>query len=432
MIVINYYYILVPFRLIHILAINLFALLKTVFLTLFSKYGKTPNHKATFKALFLFHLFKLLGPTFIKIGQIISTRPDIFDAEIVQLFASFQNDLKPINSSVIKKSIKRYLKSSFGSVFSSFDPIPIGCGSIAQVHHCKLRSGRNVVVKIRKPYVRQWLKIDFAVINTLAFTAKYFLFFRKYPIRLIVKEFETNIIRQADFNFEASANRKFIENFRNTPIIIPKLYDDLCNDQLLVMEYFPDLKKINTLHLTKDESITYANNGLWAICKMMFIDGFVHADLHPGNVFLLDNGQILLLDFGLIAELKGKEWSDYNDFFLAMISNDGKLCAKIAIETAIHVIPNFNYELFEHDFVEMIDGFNGKSVANFEVTAFASALIKVQKKHGVKGATYFMSIILSIMVFEGFLKRLNPELNFQYTAEEVLISKMTSSASLIY
>lgn len=186
------------------------------------------------------------------------------------------------------------------------------------------------------------------------------------------------------------------------------------------MEYIPGLKKLNGKNIKEEEKKEVAEIALSAVYQMMFKDGFIHGDLHPGNIYINDNCKIVLLDFGLMAELNGKEKDDYIDFFFGIATNNGQECARVVYDTALYILPQFNYKKFEKEMIAMINYFYLMDVEDFEVASFAFELFNLERKNGIKGATHFITTILSIIIFEGVLKNLHPTLDFQKEAKKLL------------
>lgn len=372
---------------------------------------------------FITDFFEAAGGSFIKLGQIMSSRPDIFTHSLTASLARLQDKVKPFK---YKRVVKIFCKS-YGippeELFSFFEPIPIASGSISQVHRAKLKNSTiHVAVKIKRPGIDQKIICDFLILKTFIRLVKWMPFLKIMPLSELVEEFRITIEGQLSFENEVRANKRFASMFKkDKQILIPFIYEELCTSEIIVMEYFPDLKKVQDLSLQAYEKELAALTALKGIYKMMFNEGFIHGDLHPGNLFFLDGGRVLLLDFGLVAELKGEELEDYIEFFFSMATNNGKECARIVHKTALFLSPNFEYSRFEKEMEEMIHYFYNLNVEEFEVSAFATRLFNIERKNGIKGATHFITVILALMVFEGVAKQLHPKLDFQDEAKKVLV-----------
>jgi len=195
---------------------------------------------------------------------------------------------------------------------------------------------------------------------------------------------------------------------------------ELSCDSVLVMEFIPNLHRVEQNVLSHRECEEAALVGLRMLYQMIFIDGFIHGDLHPGNVFFEPGPLVVLLDFGLMVELRGKVHKDFIDFFYSIVTNDGLECARIVLDTALAVPRGCEIAVFESAVCELVKSHSGLRTDEFEVARFAAALFEIQRRHGIISGTSFMVAILALLVFEGILKQLYPQLHFQSEARYVL------------
>jgi ubiquinone biosynthesis protein len=249
---------------------------------------------------------------------------------------------------------------------------------------------------------------------------------RLVPLKGIVKEFGQVIEQQLDFTLEADNNRIFRQNFAHCQqIVIPRLYDNLCGEAILTMEYLDGLIKVGHLDLTTQEREAAAITSLRALYQMIFIDGFTHGDMHPGNIFFRRNGEFVMLDLGLVARLSGSDLIDFASFFFGMVTNNGQECARVVYESATFRAPYCDRKKFETAMVELVDRHSSKGARDFEVSEFALQLFNTQRRHGICGSTNFMMTILSLVVFEGIAKQIHPNLDFQGEARRFIPAIMS-------
>jgi ubiquinone biosynthesis protein len=182
------------------------------------------------------------------------------------------------------------------------------------------------------------------------------------------------------------------------------------------MEWVDGFEPTADLNLEMEEGRRAARQGVLALYQMIFVDGFVHADLHPGNVRIFAGGDLVLLDTGLVASLPPKQRAQFRDFFFAMAANDGATCAHIVRDTARYLPEKFDQRKFTRAMVEMVNKASGLRAKDFDVAAFARDLFDIQRRFSVRGSVDFTLVILSLGVFEGILRALDPAMDFQREA----------------
>jgi len=243
------------------------------------------------------------------------------------------------------------------------------------------------------------------------------------PLPELVDEFVGPIRQQLNFNLEAANNRRFRKEFARTEHIrLPALVEDLCTENVLTMEYLDHLQRTDCNSLSASECKTAALAGLRALYKMIFNDGFVHADMHPGNVYVREWGEFVILDTGLVAILDEANQRDFVDFFFGLINNEGHECARIIYENASYRAKNCDREAFEAAMVQLIARHSALKCHEFEVAQFVYELMEEQRRFKIRGSTKFMMTILSMVVYDGICKQLYPLCDFQNEARGFLIT----------
>lgn len=358
-----------------------------------------------------------MGPTFIKIAQLLGSRPDLIGVPAARALARVRDHVTPFSSEEAIRIVERSLGAPLHKSFAGFDPVPVAAGSIAQVHVALLGNGERVAVKVRRPGLGSVMVRDFAVLRGMAGLLERTPWFRNVPLREVVAEIEGTVMGQLDFRRERSNNERFRRNLAGRPqIVIPRPLPDLCTEDMIVMEYIGGLTPVDMMELPQLFREAASVRGMEALCSMIFVHGFIHADLHPGNVFVQEDGTIVMFDFGLVAELDERERRRFGEFFLAMSTNDGETCAAIVLETARSLPASLDRAAFILAMKEMLSGFSGRNAGEFEVTRFVTALFALQHRFRVRGSTAFMMTIISLLLFEGILKSLNPSFDFQGSA----------------
>jgi ubiquinone biosynthesis protein len=362
-------------------------------------------------------LLEKLGPTYIKIGQIAAMRRDLLPVEIAQSLSRLQDRLRPMKFNWILKTLQKSFESVDG-VFSTIDPVPVASASISQVHRGVLRAtGQIVAIKIRRPGLERVVKCDLLVMTVLGKLGKLKENMRNMPLQETVDDLFKIIFEQLDFVTEVENNKRLQAIFENDPAIrIPKVIEELCTAEVIVMEYMEGTMRIESPALGVLQQKKAIDTGLHALYRMIFTFGFFHCDLHMGNLFVNGKGELVILDTGFMGRLRKKELETFKAFFLSIVANDGRRCSNILIETAIRKSHDFDRQGFEDRVRALIAETSGKRAVLFEVSQFSLGLFETMRKFGLKGSVDFNMAILSLLVYEGLIKTFYPELDFQRAA----------------
>lgn len=367
--------------------------------------------------------FETLGGGYLKIGQILSTRRDILPDELVEPLQRLQDSLSSFSAEEARSVIEHSLGLPVETLFRSFDPSPIGSASIAQVHRAVLRSsGIEVAVKIRRRGIDRTVRIDARMFRMFVRLVSLLPRFRGIPLIEGVRQVTDSLMDQASLRTEAEQHRRFFALFEHgSPIRVPRLIDEFCTDEVLVMEYFPDIVKINSLELDDQSHRNAVMVGLRGLYKMLFVAGLVHCDLHPGNILVHPDGTVVILDFGFSTVMRQSERTAFAEFFLAIAFNDGNGAARIVLETALYIPADLERTTFEQEIGELVSQSSGISAGDFFVASFVSSLFSIQRRHRVYGSPSFTMAILSLIVYEGIIRHRYADLDFQREAVPFLL-----------
>lgn len=271
-------------------------------------------------------LFENLGPSFIKIGQILASRPDLVPSEIIAELEKLQDQVSPIPFSELKETVEQSLGRPLGDCFASFDPEALASASIAQVHAARTLDGDDVVVKIKKPGVQKIISQDFEILELIASLAERYLpELRPFHPGRIVTDFKKALLAETDFNQEASNIERFRENFAASGfLVIPKLYKELSTPELLTIERLrgvklQDVEGVRAMGVDPSEIL---RQGMDAFFQSMLVNGLFHSDPHGGNILVLADGRMGLIDFGSVGRLSKKSKAAVIDMFLALLTED--------------------------------------------------------------------------------------------------------------
>lgn len=361
-------------------------------------------------------LFRNLGATFIKVGQIMSTRPDLFPEHVTRALERLQDDVGPFPFDVVVRTIEEDLGAPLLHLFTEFAPAPLASASVAQVHKARLPDGRVVAVKVRRPDVVELCTFDLAVMRIASgLLARVPSLAPLAPIEA-VDEFARAIFAQLDFRIEVRNNRRFRENFRGfDDVVFPTVIDGLSTERILCMTFIEGTK-ILSVGQTRSDPRRIARLGLKALLKMIFEDGFVHADLHPGNIFITTDDRIALLDLGLVGELDPPHRRVFARFFAAWAQRDGDTMAQLMRSMQATPISGEAYERFRASIIEFVGRYWGQRLGEVQMGKVLMDLLAILRRHRIRMSPTFTIVNIAIAVTEGIGKQLDPELDLMAEA----------------
>jgi ubiquinone biosynthesis protein len=350
-----------------------------------------------------------LGPTFIKIGQLLSTRVDIIPPAACQALARLRDRLPSIAVPVVALGIPASLVDRIAGGVEGLSPV--AAGAVACVYHATLRDGRQVAVKVRRPGIARVIDRDLKLFRHGARLCQRLPGLRGAPLVDVVGQLGDALLAQLDFLGEARALRRLRDNLRDQRAVrVPGVLEEFCRPDLLVMEYMPDLARQGP---DRREAVVHA---LRAIYHMLFIDGFVHCDLHPGNLHPMPDGSVVIVDAGFFRQLADPERRAFAAFFYRMIRGEGAGCAEIVLSTVLGGAAGHDARGFRADMEELVRASTGSRIGEFDLVRFAVRLFAIQRKHGYYADPHFVFPILSLIVMEGTLRAACPDVDFQMEA----------------
>jgi len=276
-----------------------------------------------------------LGPTFIKLGQLLSTRADLLPTPYLEALARLQDQIEPFPFEEVDRIVSGELGVRISKAFTDFDPQPLAAASLAQVHLAHMRDGRAVVVKVQRPDIREQIVEDLEALGQIAqFLDAHTELGKRYDFGNMLHDLRISLLRELDFKLEANNLITFAENLREFDrIIIPEPIEDFCTSRILTMEYIPGKKitELSPLRLMEIDGPGLARELFRAYLKQILLDGFVHADPHPGNVFLTEDDRIALLDLGMVTRLLPGFRDNVLRLLLAISEGRGEEAAEVTI-----------------------------------------------------------------------------------------------------
>jgi ubiquinone biosynthesis protein len=384
--------------------------------------------------------FEELGPTFIKFGQILSGRPDLITSVYADEFKKLQDEVPPFPYKEAAKIIEEDLGIPVETLFLQFDKVPIAAASIAQVHRAILPDGTEVAVKVRRPRIEEEIEQDIPILDAVAgLLERHITESRVYSPSVIVDEFSRTIRREMDFNIEADNIRRFAHNFKDSDTVyIPKVFADYCSRRVLTMEHISgiNISDIAALDRAGFDRPALANNGARAFFKQVLEDGFFHADPHPGNMFVLADGRIALLDFGMVGRLTEENMETIADTFLAIVNRDFESLVRQYIKMGF-VTEEVDIDRFKHafkrDLIELIDPLYGMQIGRINISDYLERITTIAVTHGLRFPRELILMNKALLTVEGFGRKLDPAFNFIEVAQPYaarLVSKKYSPRRL--
>ena len=352
-----------------------------------------------------------LGPTFIKLGQIMSTRPDLFPEELIAELQKLQDSVPAFDSEKAVQLVENELDCSINDLFDDFDKKPLASASIAQVHIATLKNGKQVAIKIQRPNIKNQINIDLDIMLHLArIIQRNFKNFESINLISIVKEFKKIINKELSFVKEANNIERFDYYFKDdNDVYIPKIYRRYSTDRILTMEYIKGIKISRIKHYKKyncDRKII-AKNGVNCILKQIFIHGFFHADPHPGNIIVLENNVICLIDFGMMGIITEDQKNKLGELIISVLKKDSKRVTQIIRSMLIDRNID-NIQILEQDIAELLEENIHQSLKYINMGDLIKRLTNILYNYQLKIAPNFYILFKSLMTIEGIGRRLVP------------------------
>ncbi|BAZ07446.1 ABC1 kinase family protein [Calothrix sp. NIES-3974] len=364
-----------------------------------------------------------LGPVYVKLGQLLSTRPDILAPAYIDELSTLQDEVPAIPWSEIEVKIRQELKLPLDQVFSKIDPVAVAAGSIAQVHRATLIDGREVALKIQRPGIDSKIAADIAIIQGIADLIDRTEFGQTYEIKSIADEFCNALEAELDFTREASFTDQLRHNlassrwFDPTQIAIAQIDWQLTTSKLLVMEWLDGvpLLEADIVKNNSEEAIAKRNaitSLLFrAFSQQLYIDGFFHADPHPGNLFYLKDGRVALLDCGMVGRLDPRTQQVLSELLLAIVDVDAQRCAQLTLQLASAKKPVKIAEL-ESDYDRLLRKYHNLSIEQLNFAQIIYELLQVARNNNLRLPSNMGLYAKTIANLEGVARGFNPEMNF--------------------
>lgn len=377
-----------------------------------------------------------LGPTFIKFGQVLATRVDLFGPEWITEFEKLQNEVPPVSFTQLLPEIQTALGRDPYEVFDELESEPIGSASIAQVHRARLKTGEAVVLKVRRPGIVAKIEADLRILRHIAALTEFeFPDARHYQPVKVVEEFAKSLRRELNFASEARNMERFAQNFAgHDEVVIPRVWRDLTSERLCVQGYLDgvagnDLEAVGQTGLDRQ---VLAARGADAVLKMVLIDGYFHADPHPGNVKYLPGNRLGFLDFGMVGRLPHQRRDQIVDLLAALAQRDEHGILEVLMEwTGSAVVEE---DELAADIADFMFNYENLPLKDIRIGSLLNDVAHITRVHEITLPSDLTLLFKALISLEGFGRQLDPD--FQLVqhmtpfVKEVILARYNPKALL--
>ncbi len=351
-----------------------------------------------------------LGPTFVKMGQLLSTRADILGPDYICELEKLQDEVPPIAFEEVA-AVMMGEGLDIKTVFAAIEAVPIAAGSIGQVHRAQLKSGEQVIVKVRRPGIDQQVAIDLAIIMDLAhYAERHQSWAHHYRVSELVEELGIAIRNEMDFRKESLNAQRFLENYANNPhVIIPRVYCQYSSEKVLVMEYVPGIKTsdINLIRTSGLKVKAVVKNLAECLFQQIYVDGLFHADPHPGNIAIAEGEAIVLYDFGQVGFVDRLTRDKYIDLVIGMMRYDidGVTRALLSIASDDQTV---NLSNLRRDVSRLAQKYYGVPLTGIDLGAALREILDLSVQHRLRMPTEMTLMVKMLLTMESILTMLDP------------------------
>jgi predicted unusual protein kinase regulating ubiquinone biosynthesis (AarF/ABC1/UbiB family) len=371
-----------------------------------------------------------LGPTFIKVGQLFSTRADIFPSEYVEELAKLQDKVPAFSYDQVEAIIEQELGKKIPELFQSFEPVPLAAASLGQVHKAVLHSGESVVVKVQRPGLKKLFEIDLQILKGIT---RYFQNHPKWGRGRdwigIYEECCRILWEEIDYLSEGRNADTFRRNFRDYGWVkVPRVYWRYASPRVLTLEYVPGIKvsQYEAIEAAGLDRKAIARQGAEAYLHQLLDNGFFHADPHPGNIAVSPNGALIFYDFGMMGRIKSNVREGLMETLFGIASKDGDRVVKSLIDLGA-IAPAEDMGPVRRSVQYMLDNFMDKPFENQSVAAISDDLYEIAYNQPFRFPATFTFVMRAFSTLEGVGKGLDPEFNFMEVAKPYAMQLMSNN-----
>ncbi|UNC92392.1 ABC1 kinase family protein [Candidatus Contubernalis alkaliaceticus] len=361
-----------------------------------------------------------LGTTFIKLGQILSTRPDLIPKEITDELSKLQDQVPPFPFSEVRKQIETELGDTLENLFKEIDPIPLAAASIGQVHRATLLDGKKMVVKVQRPDIEENIKIDLEILFDIArLVEKHTEWSQFFNFKEAVLEYEDILLNELDYLVEGQNIDVFQKNFKDQEeVCIPEVHWDYTTRRVLTMEYIEGIKLDNVQKLSEKgvDTKKIAQVLSKSVFKQMLYHGFFHGDPHPGNILVIDNNTIALLDFGIVGMIDEEMKEQFSNLLIAQVNKNTEAVMRSFLTLGI-TPPDINRRELKQDIERMRYKYYDRPLDKIKVGDTMKEFMELAYKYKILLPAEFTLMGKTFVILEGQITRLSPETSLMEIAE---------------
>jgi ubiquinone biosynthesis protein len=364
-----------------------------------------------------------LGPVYVKLGQLLSTRPDLLPGRYVETLTDLQAKVPPVPWTQVELLIQQELGQPIEAVFSDIDRNAIAAGSIGQVYRAVLTNGQKVALKVQRPGIALVVAQDISLIKSLAELVSLTEFGKNFDMVGLAEEFSNAITAELDFTTEAEYTDQLRQNlsdsqwFDSSQLVIPQVYHSLTSTKLMTIEWLdgvPILEaKLPQLRADKDEATQRSELTtilFRAFFKQVYIDGFFHADPHPGNIFYLQDGRLALLDCGMVGRLDPRTQQILTEMLLAIVDLDGRRCSQLTLELA-EASQQVNLSRLTNDYDVMLRKYYNRSISQINFSEVIYEVLQVSRNNKIRLPSNMGLYAKTLANLEGVSRGFYPQVN---------------------
>ncbi len=366
-----------------------------------------------------------LGPTFIKLGQLLSTRGDLLPEPYLEALARLQDHIEPFSFDEVEQIVSTELGARLSKLFVEFDREPTAAASLAQVHRARMRDGRMVVVKVQRPGVRETIVADLESLESIAeFIDAHTEMGKRYEFSNMLTDLRQSLLRELDFKREAGNLRRLRDSLRDfEQIVIPEPVEDFTTSRVLTMDYIAGKKitSVGPLRLLELDGRSLSEELFRAYLKQILVDGFFHADPHPGNVFITDDNRIAILDLGMVGHISGSFQENLLRLLLAISEGRGDEAAAISMKMG-EPKPNFDKQNYENRIANLVAQHSGSTLDQIDAGHVVLEITRISADCWFRLPAEFTMIAKALLNLDKVVYTLFPD----FDPNEIIRNEATS------
>ncbi|HWO00823.1 MAG TPA: AarF/ABC1/UbiB kinase family protein [Blastocatellia bacterium] len=371
-----------------------------------------------------------MGATFIKLGQILSTRADLLPPEYQAELTKLQDQAMPEDSNAIKACVEQELGCPVETAFASFDHIPIAAASIGQAHAARLHDGTEVVVKVRRPGVAEQVEEDLEILEALAVAAAArWELADRYDVVGLAQEFAQTLRAELDYTLEAGNAERFARNFEGDPSVhIPRVFWETTTSRILTLERIRGVKinELDSIDPNTVDRAALAASATGVILKMIFEDGFFHADPHPGNFFIERGGRLGLIDFGMVGYVDEATRENLSELLIAITSQDNERLVDVLLELGV-ARERIERSQLRQDLDHLLSRYYGRAIGEIRIGPLLTDVFAVVRKHHLHLPSNLALLLKTVVMAENSGALIDPHFHITSSivpyAEQMMVDQ---------